>query len=90
MEKTKLSLANVQGKLSRAEMKEILAGDESLDGAVCHVGLSCSLVVGGTTYIGTCDAGFGGGSGGYMPCGCATSYGVYEPTSNGGVSRCQS
>jgi len=26
MEKTKLSLANVQGKLSRAEMKNVMAG----------------------------------------------------------------
>jgi hypothetical protein len=27
MEKTKLSLANVQGKLSRAEMKNVMAGE---------------------------------------------------------------
>ncbi len=42
MENKRLSLANLQGRLSRAEMKNILAGDESLgdsgtDPSSCNV-----------------------------------------------------
>ncbi len=32
METKKMTLANVQGKLSRAEMKIVMAGDATLDG----------------------------------------------------------
>lgn len=85
MKKQKLGLDSLKGKLSRAEMKDIMAGTA----AYCVIGLSCSLYDGSKTYYGECDAGFGGGSGGYMECGCSTSYGVYTPTSNGGISRCQ-
>lgn len=35
MKRNQLSLANVPGKLSRAEMKNIMAGDEMLDDATC-------------------------------------------------------
>jgi len=39
MKTTKLSLANIQGKLSRAEMKQIMAGS---DAAVrCGTNISC-------------------------------------------------
>ncbi|MDP1844411.1 MAG: hypothetical protein Q8K64_13420 [Sediminibacterium sp.] len=86
MKTQKMSLANIQGKLSRAEMKNIMAGS----GAVCHVNKPCTLHAEGQNYTGVCDAGFGGGSGGWMACGCATSYGVYTVGSNGGVSICQS
>lgn len=80
-----MGLDSLKGKLSRAEMKNIMAGTT----AYCMVGLSCSLYAGGQTYLGDCDAGFGGGSGGYMECGCSTQYGVYTPSSNGGITRCQ-
>lgn len=80
-----MSLDSLNGKLSRAEMKDIMAGAV----AYCMVGKNCTLFAEGQTYLGNCDAGFGGGSGGYQACGCATDYGVYTPTSNGGVSRCQ-
>ena len=38
MKTTKMSLANIQGKLSRTEMKNIMAGS----GAGCGTGISCS------------------------------------------------
>jgi hypothetical protein len=85
MEIKKMSLAAIQGKLSRAEMKNIMAGS---GGSVCSTGLSCTLYVGSTPYPGTCEAGWGGGSGAYIACGCSTQYGPYNPISNGGVSRC--
>lgn len=74
--------------LSRKEMKKILGGFESLAACSCQVGLSCSLYDSGSgkTYRGDCDSGFGGGSGGYMSCGCSTEYGVYTPSS--GLSQC--
>ena len=40
MQTTKMSLANIQGKLSRAEMKNIMAG--SGGGTGCGTGISCS------------------------------------------------
>lgn len=85
MQTKKMSLANIQGKLSRAEMKNIMAGSGS---STCMVGASCTLFANGITYAGSCDAGWGGGSGAYIACGCSTQYGVYTPTSNGGISRC--
>jgi hypothetical protein len=85
MKKKKMDLDSLKGKLSRAEMKDIMAGAS----AYCMVGLGCSVYADGINYPGNCDAGFGGGSGGYMVCGCSTQYGVYTPTSNGGISRCQ-
>ena len=73
--------------LTRTQMKEILGG---LVSCTCHDGLSCSLVDSAhpelPPYKGDCEAGFGGGSGGYMDCGCATDYGVYTPSS--GISHC--
>lgn len=45
MNKTKMSLANIQGKLSRTEMKQIMAGNLEFDdnSAGCGAfGLSCS------------------------------------------------
>ncbi len=78
---------NCETILSRKQMKRILGGNESSI-CECKVGLKCSLYdsASGQTYSGECDAGFGGGSGGYMPCGCSTSFGVYTP--NSGQSHC--
>ncbi len=45
----KMSLANIQGKLSRAEMKSIMAGSGSCPTA-------CGKKVGNTTYVGTCKS----------------------------------
>jgi hypothetical protein len=51
MQTQKMSLANIKGKLSRAEMKKIMAGSGGCSvGAMCHV-------EGGITY--TCSAGIG-------------------------------
>ena len=80
-----MSLDSLNGKLSRAEMKEIMGGRVA---AYCMVGKACELHADGQKYLGECDAGFGGGSGGYQTCGCSTDYGVYTPKSNGGVTRC--
>ncbi|SDX26946.1 hypothetical protein SAMN05444410_11241 [Hydrobacter penzbergensis] len=82
MKKPKMGLDSLKGKMSRAEMKNIMAGTT----AYCRVNLPCTLYANGITYSGNCDAGFGGGSGGYMECGCSTQYGVYTPTS--GTSHC--
>lgn len=76
--------------LTRDQLKEVYGGTSS---ATCRVGIACSLFVSdggksGTTYNGECDAGWGGGSGGYMECGCSTDYGPYVIGSNGGVSYC--
>jgi len=86
MKTTKMSLANIQGKLTRNEMKKIMAGS----GGRCSTS-SCSLNVNGRIYYGTC--GFYGGMGpGGSPlgmgalCECQTSYGIYQPS--GGQSHC--
>jgi hypothetical protein len=55
METTKMSLANIQGKLSRAEMKNIMAGS----GACPYGHLSCST----NTDCGNINAGVCCGSG---------------------------
>ncbi len=74
--------------LSRKQMKEILGGIEQPPACNCRVGLDCSLYdsATGITYRRDSNAGFGSGSGGYMPCGCNTAYGVYTPSS--GQSHC--
>ncbi len=75
MQTKKMSLANIQGKLSRAEMKNIMAGS----GSGCRSG-SCSLYVNGTTYHGFCSAEVVHNGGGTYNCRCFTSYGSYIPT----------
>lgn len=64
MKQTKMNLANLQGKLSRNEMKNIMAGDNPGGG---NIGCSaqcegtCSYVCLGTTYNdGNCRANSGG------------------------------
>jgi hypothetical protein len=41
MKKTKMSLANIQGKLSRAEMKSIMAGSGTDCADNCTLGNTC-------------------------------------------------
>jgi hypothetical protein len=78
MKTQKMSLANIQGKLSRDEMKKIMAGSTG-----CSTG-PCTVYNNGTTYSGTCGRyDFGGG---YSLCECKTSLGIYTPSS--GQSHC--
>ena len=83
MKKTKMSLANIQGKLSRTEMKNIMAGS----GPSGYYSGDCSLYDSstGTTYYGTCGL-FPNGDG-TDNCECVTTYGPYVPSS--GTSACQ-
>lgn len=74
MKKQKMGLDSLKGKLSRAEMKNIMAGTT----AYCIVGLSCSLYAGGQTYLGNCDAGFGGGSGDIWNVVVPPNMGIYS------------
>lgn len=80
--------------LTRSESKKIIGGFETNSVPVtCSVGRPCVLFVSesgssGTTYNGTCSAGWGGGSGGYMECGCETSYGPYVVANKSGHTAC--
>ena len=81
-----MSLATIQGKLSRAEMKKIMAGS----GGYCS-NSQCTLFANGQIYTGTCGTYGGIGPGGTVLgigsiCECQTQYGIYQP--NGGVSHC--
>jgi hypothetical protein len=81
-----MSLANIQGKLSRKEMKNIMAGS----GGAC-LSRSCTLYANGQTYSGSCGIRGYNGSGGstnptWASCLCQTSYGPYFPSS--GTSHC--
>jgi|688.fasta_scaffold70218_2 hypothetical protein len=76
--------------ISRNAQKKILGGDEELAG-YCLKNAGCTLFVpnganGGTTYSGVCNTDWGGGSGGYVTCGCETQYGPYVP--QGGTTHC--
>ena len=42
MQTTKMSLANIQGKLSRTEMKNIMAGSGDEDTYKCCIGTECT------------------------------------------------
>ena len=77
MQTKKMSLANIQGKLSRAEMKKIMAGSGcSTSGCTLYDAST------GITYTGYC--GFTTGPGAPF-CECKTSYGFYLPN---GASHC--
>ncbi len=56
MKTTKMNLANVQGKLSRTEMKNIMAGDPPDDGGTCGAGcdIVCWYDTGSGTQEGIC------------------------------------
>ncbi len=76
METTKISLAKIQGKLSRSEMKNIMAGS----GGGCanpQQTISCSVYSNGGTYSGSC--GYYNWSVG--TCKCGTSLGNYTTAS---------
>jgi hypothetical protein len=67
MKQQKMSLANIQGKLSRDEMKKIMAGAGGKSGSIC--GLGCNIELdcrGDETGCTKCNAG-GAPNGG---CGC--------------------
>lgn len=75
--------------LTRSQMKQILGGNVSEGGTCsCRVNLECSVFNSSTgkTHPGNCDANWGGGSGTFMPCGCSTDLGPYQPS--GGTSHC--
>ena len=68
-----MSLANIKGKLSRTEMKNIMAGSG------CGTG-PCTVYDGTRTHSGRCGFNF-------YACECITDLGYYIP--NGGVSHCE-
>jgi hypothetical protein len=91
MKTTKMSLANIQGKLSRAEMKNIIAG----------LAKPCSMTYqdsGGNwhTETGSCDTAhiitsstIFAQTGYYQPyCKTSSFSGPVSLSSNGGVSKC--
>lgn len=62
MKKTKMSLANIQGKLSKTEMKKIMAGSgHSLCGQWCESEYDCRWM----SYCNKCND---GGTGGMRIC----------------------
>ena len=61
MQTKKMSLANIQGKLSRTEMKNIMAGT---GGSNCKCYVSCPV---GTFISVACDYSGSGGLPGYVP-----------------------
>ncbi len=83
MQTKKMSLANIQGKLSRTEMKNIMAGSGS--GGGCRSG-GCGVYSGGTTYWGQCTTFIHGVHAGSSPsthCMCWTNeVGHYISTNN--------
>ena len=78
-----MSLANIQGKLSRAEMKQIMAGS----GSICRSG-TCSVynTTDGVTYSGTCNtyvhADHSGNGTSSSHCICWTSLQHYNSSNN--------
>jgi hypothetical protein len=61
MKTTKMSLATIQGKLSRAEMKKIMAGSGGSSGDICNCNSKDDCGSGESCYNG-CT---GGGKAGY-------------------------
>ena len=56
MKTTKISLANIQGKLSRIEMKNIMAGLGDVGSCGSNCNLSCTVTCNGNNISGTCGA----------------------------------
>jgi hypothetical protein len=91
MKKLKLAALQLGAKevLTREQLKKVLGGDGSIDGTCrCANGLDCSLFDGTKNYPGNCDSNWGGGSGGWMACGCSTAYGPYPIGNSSGISHC--
>jgi len=85
MKSKKMSLANIQGKLSRAEMKNIMAGSGTgnCKSSICTVYDSST----GKTYNGNCGYyNLSPGNPLTATCECVSSFGFYTP--NGGTSSC--
>ena len=61
MKTTKMSLANIQGKLSRSEMKNIMAGS----GSGCYTGDDCSLKQSACVFAGLSGKARSTGAGAY-------------------------
>ena len=82
MQTQKMSLANIQGKLSRSEMKNIMAGS---GGGTCRSG-ACTVYnsANGQTYSGYC--GLWVHTTGSSHCMCVTNLGHY--TSTNGWAAC--
>jgi hypothetical protein len=82
MQTKKMSLANIQGKLSRSEMKNIMAGSSYTR---CRNG-SCQVYSSGSLYSGYCGTAVHSGShSGSSPsthCMCISSLGHYISTNN--------
>jgi hypothetical protein len=78
MQTKKMSLANIKGKLSRNELKSIMAGS----GTGCRIG-ACTVYnsANGQTYSGSCGIYVHSGHGG-SHCMCGTSLGHYVSTNN--------
>jgi hypothetical protein len=73
-----MSLANIQGRLSRTEMKNIMAGSDGCSSKPCTLYDGAT----GLTYPGYC-----GFSNPGLICECVTTYGVYLPP-EGQQSHC--
>lgn len=56
MKTTKISLTNIQGKLSKAEMKNIMAGFAEIGDSGCGTGCSGTCHIQGYDTAGTCGA----------------------------------
>jgi natural product precursor len=70
MKAKKLNLANIQGKLSRSEMKNIMAGsDDSQCGTACADSTSCTLDGGHSGHCHMPDSGANAGK-----CFCVGAY----------------
>jgi hypothetical protein len=65
MQTKKMNLANIQGRLSRNEMKRIMAGSDST--SICGLGCSIDLDCKGDQSCTKCSAGQGPKGG----CGCS-------------------
>ncbi|WP_157802145.1 hypothetical protein [Flavobacterium sp. 1] len=76
-----MSLATIAGKLTRNEMKNIMAGSGISN---CSMG-PCSVFSGGSTNTGFCR---GNQTGNVVTCYCDAIGGLDPITSNGGLSRC--
>lgn len=74
----KINLASMQGKLSRNEMRHILAGSTlyGTNGSYCHTGQSCSVhdISAGRTYSGVCS----GNGMDQRSCWCSTDEGAFS------------
>lgn len=76
-----MSLANLDGKLTRKEMKNIMAGSSGCKSGKCRVVNTSS----GTTYHGSCGGQSGNNT---LTCYCITAFGSYPVTNVSGMSEC--